>query len=358
MTMKEKRVDFELLRLFALILVVFNHTQECGFELYQVSGVSGINAAGSLILAVFCKIAVPLFLMVSGGLLLHREEPVTTVLRKRVVRIVVVLVVCSGLLYGCWIRWGYVPSPGLRDFAKRLWGQGISIPYWYLYCYLGLMLMLPLLRCLVRGMPDQLFLYLGGLYVLFQGILEPVAVLLGVGEPFGMVTVPGAQTLMNVFLPFCEQILFYFLMGYYFAHRFSWERVTGRVLFLMSIASVAVIALLATVSWRQFQLQGSHRLYTGGLLCVPVFTVYMLAHRLGEKIKGRPAELICVLGGCTFGGYLLEGFLRYELYPVYENLEPVVHVLPACMLWVLSVVICGLGITWILKKIPGIRKFL
>ena len=80
--MKEKRLDFEVLRLIAIFGVVFNHSQERGFELYMVQNVSPVNYCASLLLGILCKISVPLFFMVSGGLLLHREEPLSAVLKK------------------------------------------------------------------------------------------------------------------------------------------------------------------------------------------------------------------------------------------------------------------------------------
>ena len=120
--MKEKRLDFEVLRLIAIFGVVFNHSQERGFELYMVQNVSPVNYCASLLLGILCKISVPLFFMVSGGLLLHQEEPLSAVLKKRASRILIALILFSGILYLFWIRWGYVdPSP--LDFIKRLWSE-------------------------------------------------------------------------------------------------------------------------------------------------------------------------------------------------------------------------------------------
>ena len=74
--------------------------------------------------------AVPLFFLVSGGLLLHREEPIRVLLKKRVLRMLVVLVLFSGILYLFWTSWGYVEQPGVKDFLTRLWSSGVSTPYW------------------------------------------------------------------------------------------------------------------------------------------------------------------------------------------------------------------------------------
>ena len=126
--MKEKRLDYELMRILAIFLVVFNHTENRGFFLYQAPGCSAVNAILSLLLATVCKIAVPLFFMISGGLLLHRQETLKDLLCRRIVRMALVLVLFSGILYGFWIHWGFVPHPGIRDFVRRVLTEGISIP--------------------------------------------------------------------------------------------------------------------------------------------------------------------------------------------------------------------------------------
>ena len=55
---------------------------------------------------------------------------------------------------------------------------------------------------------------------------------------------------------------------------------------------------------------------------------------------------------------LLEGIFRRQLDGVYLFLEPKIHVLPACLVWVAAVVVFGMAVTWVLKKIPGLRKLL
>lgn len=358
--MKEKRLDFEILRILAIVLVVFNHTQERGFELYRVPGCSGVNAALSLLLGVVCKIAVPLFLMVSGGLLLDRQEPIKTVMKKRVLRIVTALVLFSAVLYGFWIRWGLVETLGFWNFVYTLWRYGISTPYWYLYAYTGLMLMLPLLRAMVQGLSDRSFIYLFLLYGVVQS-LEMLGIYTGFETLYGTVMVPGAGTFMNVFLPVGEQMLFYFLMGYYFAHRLPWERLGGRQLSMLCGLSLLAVVCMAGLTWGHFQRKPESGLvFTGVFLCVPVFTMYMLVHVLMEKhpLKKPWGRIVSTLGGCTFGAYLLEGILRRELMPVYTALAPKLHVLPACLIWVIAVVGAGLVITWVLKKIPVLRRIL
>ncbi len=348
--MKEKRLDFEILRIIAIFLVVFNHTEHRGFSLYLMEGGSFVNDAVSLFLAIVCKIAVPLFWLVSGGLLLNKDELVRTVVWKRVLRMGVTLVLFSGLLYFFWNRWGYVESPGLRDFVTRVWSEGISEPYWYLYAYTALMLMLPLLRPMVRGLSNTTFVYLFLLHVLYKGLADPLGYLLGIGSLNN-----------DMYLPLVEQTLFYFIMGYYLAHRFPWELMTGKKLAGLCVAALLAVGAMFLLTWDDVAQHGeSTHFFMDSFLCFPVFAVYALVHHFTEKhpIEGVWAKIIATLGGCVFGTYLLEGILRRELLPLYYALEPKIHVLPACFVWVFTVVICGFAITWGLKKIPVFNRLL
>lgn len=347
---KEKRLDFEVLRLIAIFGVVFNHTQERGFELYTLEGVSTVNYTGSLLLGILCKVAVPLFFMVSGGLLLHREEKIRTVLTRRVLRILFALVLFSGVLYLFWMRWGYV-SGSWTDFIKRLWSSGVSIPYWYLYTYLGLLLMLPLLRPMVKAMSNMVFVYLLGLHVVLY-VLGIVAQFIHLGPVHG-----------DFLLPMAESSLFYFIMGYFMTHRFSWELVEKRhlgILWGVALASVAVLFELANILVARGEGAYFDRQSLLGVPVFLVFAVYVTVHQLfaDKNLPGWAEKTIVTLGGCVFGTYLLEGILRHELSFLYEWLEPRIHVLPACLLWVAAVVFCGLLITWVLKRVPLLKKIL
>lgn len=348
--MKEKRLDFEAMRLLAIFGVVFNHTQNRGFTLYQLDNCSPINYNGSLLLGILCKVAVPLFFLVSGGLLLHREEPIRVVLKKRVMRMLAVLVLFSGILYLFWTIWGYVEQPSVWDFLTRLWSSGVSIPYWYIYAYLGLLLMLPLLRPMVKAMSNMTFVYLLCLHVVLYCVLSPLALALGFGtmQP-------------DLLIVLAEPYPFYFLMGYYLAHRFDWHLVQKRHIWGLCALAVASVAGMFFLARLGMQRNGSVSFdYHESMMLFPVMAIYATVHRCFDQHTPPYwlKRVLTELGGCVFGTYLLEGILRHYLGFVFEALEPHIHVLPACLVWVLAVTICGLAITWVLKRIPGLNKLL
>ena len=360
--MKEKRLDYELMRIAAIFLVVFNHTDIRGFFLYQVPGGSAVNRMLSLLLATICKIAVPMFFMISGGLLLNRNESISQLFRKRILRMGLVLALFSGILYIFWIHWGFVPHPGAKDFIHRILTEGISIPYWYLYTYLGVLFLFPLLRPMAQNLSDQGYLWLFCVHFGFFGVIVPLSSILRL-EPLnqyfitGLTMGAGAQK-----TPFMAgQAVYYLLMGYYFAHRFPWNQITGKKLLWMGILAAASVCIMARLSWWAFTRRGeTSGTYMGALMELVVFFVYALIHQLAawRPITGKMAKLIRELGSCVFGAYLLEGIFRRELDGIYLFLEPKIHVLPACLCWAAAVVLCGMSVTWVLKRIPGIRKLL
>lgn len=344
-SVKEKQLNLEILRILAIVLVIFNHTGTNGFSMFT-ENCGRASYWLTLILAIACKIAVPLFFMISGGLLLHKNDPVQVVLKKRVLRIAVVLLVFSVINYLLRIRWGMVESPSVHDFLAKLWHEGLTDPYWYLYTYLGFLLMLPFLRPMVQNMPDRAFGYLLVLNLLFVGILPTAGYLLKldmINEDF--------------WIPLVLKNGIYFLLGYYVMHRLDLAKVTGKRLtglWAFAIGTLLLTAILMTLDkeqlWRYFE-----RFTLWNTLAVYLtVTLIVRAH----PITGWEAKLLSELGSCVFGTFLLEGILRYEYTGMFQYLRPRIHTLPACAVFILAVTITGFLITWLLRRIPLLRRFI
>jgi len=138
-----KRVYLELLRILCAGLVIFNHIP--GYTLYQT--ISGPKRIPCLFLTMFTRINVPVFFMITGALLLDRQEDYRTVFRKRVVRILSLIVIAQSAYYCCaWFSDNYLRQ---RETAFSfgallrgiLSGNKGAEAYWFLYSYLGLMLL-------------------------------------------------------------------------------------------------------------------------------------------------------------------------------------------------------------------------
>lgn len=78
----KKEISLEIMRIFAIFFVIFNHTGGDGYYLFLQQEKGGLLFWIYLFLSVFCKFSVPLFLAVSGALMLNREEKITVLWKK------------------------------------------------------------------------------------------------------------------------------------------------------------------------------------------------------------------------------------------------------------------------------------
>ena len=132
----------DALRILACLLVVANHT--LGYALN--TGAPGAELFYCLLFSL-CKTGVTLFVMVSGILLLDREDGFRKT-GRRILRVLVPLLAVSALL--AWKDEGLAGLAPLRFLASFL-RDPRRAPYWYLYALIGFYLLLPFLQKMTRG---------------------------------------------------------------------------------------------------------------------------------------------------------------------------------------------------------------
>lgn len=95
-----RKIYMDVLRIVAAFFVIFNHTGDKGFFLFSVTD-NPFEYWLYLFLSILCKIAVPLFFMISGALLLSKNEPLYKLYYKRVLKYIVIILVFSFFLVYC-----------------------------------------------------------------------------------------------------------------------------------------------------------------------------------------------------------------------------------------------------------------
>lgn len=351
--MTERRVHLDALRVLAIFFVVMNHTGYAG-QLYYLQihehplhwllmGFSALH-----------KTAVPLFLMVSGALLIGKEESFRELFRKRILRFALVLLLFSLLGYLYDIR-DHLADFNYFYFFTNLYSYRLVDSYWYLYCYLGYLLVLPFLRRLGPAMRDRDYLYLVMLWLVFKGVdLLPIFVL---GEQYG---------LSETFVLFVLEYTFFFpLMGYYLERRLAekcFTRKNARLALLAMLLATALMCL-ATERWCTFRGEWpaiAGEITFGALNFVSALALYFFAKTLflHHPTAAWLSAALRMLGACSFGLYLLQHYFLAWLRPVYTALSPVIGSYPACLVWVLCICLAGSGVTLLLRQIPGLNKLI
>ena len=143
--MKENRKHFlDLLRIIACFLVIVNHTNS---TIFMHSSPNSIRWYVSLAFFFVSKIAVPVFFMISGYLLLNKVEDWKKTF-SRVLRIIVVLLVCA-VIYAIYNGLFISENGTFKSIVEDIllvYKKSPTNALWYLYAYIGILLMLPFLQ--------------------------------------------------------------------------------------------------------------------------------------------------------------------------------------------------------------------
>ncbi|MCM1268365.1 MAG: acyltransferase [Bacteroidales bacterium] len=106
-----KKTYLESLRIIAVIWVIYNHTRELGFTLYQYPS-DTLSHYLSIIMIPICKTAVPVFLMISGAVLLGKTEDYRQLFKKRIARYAGIILFWGTLQYLRYVRAGKAEFQG------------------------------------------------------------------------------------------------------------------------------------------------------------------------------------------------------------------------------------------------------
>ncbi len=336
----------DVLRVVAMFLVVVIHVSG------QLTNAWGQIPTSQWIIADIygglARVAVPLFFMISGYLLLPRSETLGSFYRRRIPRLVIPLVVWS-LIYLAWYCGGHpgTCSPGFVQ--NLLLVQGAYYHLWFLYSLLTIYIILPVLRLMVRPDGDRTVLwYFVGLWLIFQPLWTVL-------QHFWNIYINITALMATNFMP-------YFFLGYLLGE-FSLSRRTV-------VASALIFAggVLAT-SLGTYLLTSAAGQYDGFFYDFLSFNVifasagaFVLLRWAGEKLgAGSPRRqaLSRSLATATYGIYLIHVLVIEVLgYGI-----PFAHInsFMGSALWSIPVV-CGvvfcLSYTLVLglQRIPLVRQ--
>ena len=350
---KGKLLYLEVIRIIAIFMVLFIHTGDKGYMFFSTDRESRLYYL-YLAISIFVKIAVPLFFMVSGSLLLGKEESIAEIYRKRVLKIAATLLVWSTLYY-LYDVWKETREFNLVDYLKLVYSSQTSRALWYLYSYLALLIMLPLLRKMVKLLSNREYWYWIIIVIVFLGIC-PTVCYLAVGPTFSMNydLVPRMMATYNIF---------YFCIGYYFDRLVDIDmvdRTKFRQMIILSVIGIAISAIATTCYVDNKDIPvNDYQVFFHCFRVFPTVTVFLLIKKIftGIKLSAPVERFILVMGSCTFGIFLMERFSRNFLDFIPHLLCGHIPTFIVGVIWAICSVMFGFAVTWILKKIPFVRYF-
>ena len=349
------------MRIIACFLVIFNHLP--GYTLYQTA-TNLPKIWLCMLLTMVTRINVPLFLMISGALLLGKEgEHYSTIFTKRIARICCVILLFTGLLYII-SKWNSLDQLSLWQYLRYVLAEPSKLgggAYWYLYSYVGFLLMLPFLRRISGRMNEQDFLLLLLLHFIFS-TLQPVANLLLKANGKEFITISKSFSQMMVFGT--VKAIFYPIIGYFLDKRIKVEQLKKTHMLILLIMALSGILLSCGCTYYE----GTHdeMVFTQNYvqlfdyltaICVFITIKYYCIQYDGFSTHPNLVRVIGIIGSLTFGIYLFDPVLRRTLYDklivlLALDMKPML----SSLLWCISSMCIGGLITTCLKRLPWVQK--
>ena len=335
--MKEKNYNLELVRMVSFILVIAIHVSNYFCRAY--GKITQGEYLFSLVIDTVARLSVPCFFMISGALLLGRDEPIRKDIH-RIVRFVIALVVWSAVYY----FWNIYYMGSSFDLKEILYVPA-EAHLWYLYAMIPIYLTLPFLQVLCRNMSRQFekaFLVIATAAVLINYILWLF----------------GAELYYDLPLIGDRVYAYYLYLGYYIYKYRDEIRVSQKWTAFLCFAGMAVSF---GVTYGVTVLEQDH--YEGALtyampsviLSGAAFFLYVLRVKDGHfQPKEKARQVIDLFGGLSFGIYLIHILFldNYKKYAEAEDLSAWIAV-PLLTAGITGV---SFACVWVMRRFAPGRK--
>ncbi len=338
LTATQKRIEFELIRALAIACVVYIHTSSVIVNnLHQVDQTSWFFLTFLDALVRWC---VPVFIMVSGSLLLRKSEPYLYFFKRRLGRIGLPLLIWLPL-YWLAVSVFQSPLPGPKELFQAVVYEQPYVHLYFLFVMLQLAILTPWLRSVVRTLTRRSFMLL-------------IAIFIYIGMAYQLKT----TFVFYLFVPY----LGYYLYGF-FAKDLTLKTRRNK---LIGLSTVALSAALLVVA-QYFMIQGqltipgiakptelvvylSPLVVLMSLLVFPLLNDPAVVRRISRVVSPK---IITSLGECSFGIYLIHPILQLALGHFFPDLyqTQLNHAVPMTLGLSIGFFITSWGIAWILRQI-------
>lgn len=348
-----RKTYLDILRILAAFLVIFNHTD--GYVLFQYAK-SLPKFIPYTMLSIITTTDIPLFFMITGAVLLAKEEPLSVVLKKRVLRFSLLIISASTLMY-------LLVTP-FREFTLHGWlasclNRSIEGSYWYLYTHLAFLIMLPYIRKIVVNFNKNDFKYFIIVHCIIVTILPAIDYIVYYQTGSHFEVFPELTSLMMVYRSF-----FYPIMGYYLDKHFDTSKFKFRTLLPLYGACAIAFGIAIAFVHHNGITYGFTEAFLGMFDYLFAITLFLTAkcfvHQI-EPLKNFSvfANITSTIAPLTLGIYVFYPALKlYIQKPLERFLGPQIPVLFGALAWCLVSMTVGGLITFVLKRIPGIKKIL
>lgn len=372
---QDERIGWvDLLRVLSCFLVVFAHCCDPFVAQFDQDRASFLTGAfsGSLV-----RSSVPLFVMMTGVLLLPVQRGMADFYRKRIGRIIVPLIFWSialPILFFVYLNYiqphsanaalpadGFTPqATGVKLYTFIFNFNFDTTPLWYLYMLVGLYLILPILSAWLERATKReirLFLWVWGATLLLP-YLRMIAPMLGYAGNYGHMGLFGEcdWNLYGTFY-YVSGFIGYLVLAHYLVQyppAWSWRK-TLCIAVPMFVVGYLITAL--GYVWFQKQYPGNYAYleivwyFTGINVFMMTYAVFVVIRKLNLK----PSRWLANLASLTFGIYLCHFIFVHVAYDCFAGFGSMPYFLRIVCMACSAFVISGV-IVWVMKRWKVTRR--
>ncbi len=273
----------DVVRIVAIVLVVLIHT-------FVISDEDTLPAVSSLFIFVLAKVCVPLFIMLSGALLVSKQESEQIFFQKRLKRVVVPWVTWT-ILFFLLTGLKNINSPlaAVTQFKQIFVSQFTFLPL--LFC---LYLLIPTFRIIVRWGKSLQVWYIVGLWFIAVSVL-----------PYLRNSLAFPLSVDNSLVTQTVQFSGYLLLGWLVS------RITIRDKRVLLLMASLIIGITWWVTWLMKMYS-----YTSPWIIVNSVAVFMmLVNGLPKNMPATHQRVIRILSRTSFGVFLIHNAVKNVILP-------------------------------------------
>lgn len=338
--MKNRIIYYDILRTISIIAVIVIHVIGNTINTFNLSGIPMVVYKSIWQLMYF---AVPMFVVISGGIFLNPEKDITLkdLYKKYILRILIALF-AFGIIYSLieiyfinkTLNLGSLILAIKNVFTGNLWAH-----MWYLYLILGLYIISPILKVFIKNCSMKQLQYLLLILFIFTIIIPEISAVLNFKIAFNiLVTSP--------------YILLY-LLGFYLTK----YDIPKKYRIANYIFSIIFVILIIINNFLKF-FDANIITYTSIGSFSIVISLFLLAKNLNLHLNNKTQKILKNISECGFGIYLIHQLIINVIYKLLKI--DIITKIPYIGLVIYTLLIFGMSfaIVYYLRKIKIVKKYI
>lgn len=347
----KKEVWIEALRVIGVLSVILIHTCATMTNNYNINelGAHAYFVLDELMLV--CRFAVPIFIMISGYLLLNPQKDITAKKMfgyiRRMFLVLLVFAFPFAVIENVVQTKSFLVGGVFTAFIKMLEGKSWS-HMWYVYTLVGLYIITPILRVFIASSDEKTQRIIIAALFVGNGIIPTVSALVQCDFDNYM--------LLNIYV-------MYYILGGYIHRDDNFFNGKEKIIYVFGILSLVIsciseiIYFILTQNLPEWNHKASNMFIPPLALAIFVFAK---KHFDELRLNSKLYKVIASISSCSFAMYLI--------HPVFINLfYKFIHITPMkfypfiflgiiALFVIFSIV--SYTVSWIMKRIPLLNKII